>query len=104
MSTKKDSKAYLLEVYRRNTTRTLNDVRRGLVNEEDLDKLQNFIQTSLALMDLVSLPVFRQAERNAELLGFLKGNPIILDPKKVPKLDMDSIVQQAQQQMEISNE
>jgi hypothetical protein len=36
-------------------------------------------------MQLVSVPTFRQAQRNAELLGFLKGgHEVVLDPKKQP--------------------
>ena len=108
MSTKKDSKPYLLEVYRRNNTRVLNDIRRGMVNEDDMDKLQNFVQTGLALMAMVDVKTFRQAQRNAEIAGFLhaEDHEVILDPKKQPPLeskidlDMEAIVKQAQQEMD----
>lgn len=100
----------LIEIYRSNAMRTLKDVRCGLVNEVDLDKLQNFVQTSLALMSLVSVSTFRQAQRNAELLGFFKGYgdhgcyEVVLDPRKQKnvelELDMDSVIEQAQQEME----
>jgi uncharacterized protein YjgD (DUF1641 family) len=78
-------RSQLLEIYRTNSMRTLSNIRQGLVNELDVDQLQNFLQTSLALMQLVSVPTFRQAQRNAELLGFLKGgHEVVLDPKKQP--------------------
>jgi hypothetical protein len=37
-------------VFRRETMRTIRDIREGDVNEEDIDKLNNFIQFCLALM------------------------------------------------------
>lgn len=124
MSTRKDSRKkatsgtheiprdQLVEVYRQNTMRTLRDVRKGMVNELDLDKIQNFVQTSLALMQIVSVDTFRHAQRNAELLGFFKGGDaqVVLDPKKqrqdIPvldlnlDLDMDSVVKQAVHDLE----
>lgn len=74
----------LVDLFRLNSMRTIRDIRRGIVNEEDVDKLQNFLQTSFALMLLVKVETFRQAQRNAEIVGFLKGtdSSVILDPKK----------------------
>jgi hypothetical protein len=110
MSTKKDSrgKDHIIGLYRKNTIRTLNNVRRGLVDEQDIDRLHNFLQTSLALMAMVPLQTFRQAERNAEIAGFLhedSDTEVILDPKKQPliDLDMDSVIDQAVQQLKDSN-
>jgi hypothetical protein len=102
-------RSQLVEIYRSNSTRTIREVRKGLVNELDLDKLQNFIQVSLALMELVSVDTFRQAQRNAELLGFFKGGDaqVVLDPRKqnpdepelVLDLDIGAIVEEAVHQM-----
>jgi hypothetical protein len=97
----------LLEIYRTNSMRTLSDVRQGLVNELDVDRLQNFVLASLALMQLVSVQTFRQAQRNAELLGFFKGHEVILDPKKqsvVLDLDMDSVLKVAQQDLNLAQQ
>lgn len=74
----------LVEIYRANAMRTVRDIRHGIVNEEDIDKLQNFIQTALALMQKVPVEVFRQSQRNAEIIGFISGKDtsVVLDPKK----------------------
>jgi len=61
----------LISVYRHNAMRTIRDIRKGIVNESDIDKLQNFVQTSLWLMGHVSVETFRQAQINAELGHFL---------------------------------
>ena len=95
-------RSQLLDIYRTNSMRTISNIRHGLVNERDVDMLQNFLQTSLALMQLVSVPTFRQAQRNAELLGFFKGQEVVLADYKQPKLDldMDQVIERAQQEME----
>lgn len=96
----------LVEIYRQNAMRTLREVRKGMVNEVDIDKLQNFVQVSLALMEIVSVDTFRQAQRNAELLGFFKGGDasVVLDPKKQRpdielNLDIGAIIEEAVLQM-----
>jgi hypothetical protein len=99
----------LVELYRQNAMRTLREVRQGLVNELDVDRLQNFVLSALALMQIVSVDTFRQAQRNAELLGFLKGGDaqVVLDPLKQKKqqqfppldLDMNAVVSEAVLQM-----
>jgi hypothetical protein len=101
-------RSQLVELYRQNSMRTIRDVRRGMVNELDVDKLQNFLQVSLALMELVSVSTFEQARMNAELLSFFKGGDtsVVLDPLKqkkqeFPPLDLDigAIVEEAVLQM-----
>jgi hypothetical protein len=64
----------LISIYRHNALRTLGEIRKGIVNEADIDKLQNFVQTCLWLMGHVSVETFRQAQVNAELGHFLTGN------------------------------
>ncbi len=98
----------LIDIYRSNFMRTIRDIRSGLVNEVDVDKLQNFLQTSLALMAMVPVQIFEDAKRNAELNSFLRetdvDNRVVLDPKKQPvidntPLDMDAIIGEATKQM-----
>lgn len=98
----------LIDIYRSNFMRTVRDIRSGLVNEVDIDKLQNFLQTSLALMAMVPIQIFEDAKRNAEINSFLResnvDNRVVLDPKKQPKihdaaLDMDAIIDEATKQM-----
>ena len=45
---------------------------KGEVNEKELEKLQNFVQFSLALMQLCGPQKWAQAKMNAELMGYLK--------------------------------
>lgn len=74
----------LVSVYRHNSMRTIREVRKGIVNETDIDKLQNFVQASLWLMEHVSVELFRQAQLNAELGHFLTPNDedreVVLNP------------------------
>lgn len=74
----------LVDIYRSNSMRTIRDIRKGIVNEEDVDKLQNFMQVAVALMQRVSVETFRQAQRDAEIGGFLGGREtsVVLDPRK----------------------
>lgn len=63
--------AELRRHYRRNVNRVLNDIRNGKVSELDLDKLHNFCQDCFMLMSKVPEPVWRKAEKDAELAGLL---------------------------------
>lgn len=51
-----------------------NSIRNGTVDEEELDKLYNFAQFSLALMQLCGPQKWAQAKMNAEMMHYLKGN------------------------------
>ncbi len=52
--------------------RTINDIRSGVVNEEDIDKMQNFILFALALMLMEGDKKWARAKLNAEIMSFLK--------------------------------
>lgn len=52
--------------------RTLREIRDGTVAEEDLDKLQNFVQFSLALMLMEGDKKWARAKVNAELMNLMK--------------------------------
>ena len=54
-------------------TQVFASIRRGEVDEEELEKLQNFVQFSLALMQLSGPQKWAQAKMNAEMMNYLKG-------------------------------
>ena len=54
------------------TTRVFNSIRNGKVDEEELEKLQNFVQFALALMQLAGPQKWAQAKLNAEMMYYLK--------------------------------
>lgn len=50
----------------------INSIKSGTVDEEELEKLQNFAQFSLALMQLCGPKKWMQAKMNAEMMNYLK--------------------------------
>jgi hypothetical protein len=57
---------------RREAMRTIGEIRRGSVNKEDLDKMQNFIMFALALMLMEGDKKWARAKMNAELMSYMK--------------------------------
>lgn len=57
---------------RREAMKTLRSIREGNVDEEELDKLQNFVQFSLALMAMEGDKKWARAKVNAELMNLIK--------------------------------
>ena len=47
-------------------------IHRGEVDEEELEKLHNFVQFALALMQLSGPQKWAQAKMNAEMMNYLK--------------------------------
>lgn len=47
-------------------------IKNGEVDEEEFEKLQNFVQFALALMQLCGPQKWAQAKMNAELMNYLK--------------------------------
>jgi hypothetical protein len=47
-------------------------IKNGEVDEQELEKLQNFVQFALALMQLSGPQKWAQAKLNAELMSYLK--------------------------------
>lgn len=68
-----DHKKYV-NLYRHHTMRVIKDVRRGVVNETDMDKLQNFVQMALALMDRSTVQDIDKAWRNSEAMSFIHAD------------------------------
>lgn len=63
-------KRRLVDAYRQGVHKvTFGIANEGTVDDEDLEKLYNFMQISLALMELVSLETIEQAQRNAEIMS-----------------------------------
>ena len=50
--------------------RVLADVRKGYVNADDLDMLSNFVQFSLALMQMEGPKKWALAKMNAEIMAY----------------------------------
>ena len=50
----------------------IESIRKGEVDEAELEKLQNFVQFSLALMQLCGPQKWAQAKLNAELMNYLQ--------------------------------
>lgn len=55
---------------RKEAMRTIRDIRSGTVNEDDLDMLQNFVQFSLALMQMEGEKKWARAKVNAEIMSY----------------------------------
>ena len=51
----------------------MESIRKGEVDEMELEKLHNFVQFSLALMQLSGPQKWAQAKLNAELMSLMKG-------------------------------
>ena len=58
---------------RKGISAVLNGIRNGEVDEIELEKLNNFVQFSLALMQLSGPQKWAQAKLNAEMMSYLKG-------------------------------
>jgi hypothetical protein len=54
-------------------TNVIESIRKGEVDEMELEKLHNFVQFSLALMQLSGPQKWAQAKLNAELISLMKG-------------------------------
>ena len=54
-------------------TNVIAGIRKGEVDELELEKLNNFVQFALALMQLSGPTKWAQAKMNAEMMHYLKG-------------------------------
>lgn len=55
-------------------TNVIAGIRKGEVDELELEKLNNFVQFALALMQLSGPTKWAQAKLNAELMHYIKSN------------------------------
>lgn len=74
-----------IKSYRSNVMRVIRDIEAGTVSELDLEKIRNFCQMSLALMDVVPMHVIQSAWRNAEILSFVN------EPTEDPATDTEVV-------------
>jgi hypothetical protein len=61
-----------VEHTRKEALRVVNDIRRGFVNEHDMDMLHNFVQFALALMQAEGPKKWELAKLNAELMALMR--------------------------------
>lgn len=69
--------------YRREIRRVIDDIGQGKVADVDLDKLNNFCMVALTLMGKVPEAVWRRAERDAEIRGWINGEVVDVHPEPV---------------------
>jgi len=62
----------VIDANRIGISQVFKSIRRGEVDELELEKLQNFVQFSLALMQLSGSTKWAQAKMNAEMMNYLK--------------------------------
>lgn len=58
---------------RREAMQTIHDIRTGAVDADQIDKLQNFLLFSLALMQMEGPRKWELAKINAEIMSFNQG-------------------------------
>jgi hypothetical protein len=61
--------------YRIGVMRVINSINKGEVEEEELEKLNNFAQFALALMEISGSEKWERAKMNAEMMNYLKEKP-----------------------------
>lgn len=59
-----------IKTYRHHVLRVIRSIESGTVTVEDLAKLRNFVQMSLALMEHAPMTQIQQAWRHVEILAF----------------------------------
>lgn len=63
---------YKVDHTRREAMRVMREIKSGAVSEIDLDMLNNFIQFSLALMQMEGSKKWARAKMNAEIMSLTK--------------------------------
>ncbi len=64
----------IIDGYRVGVMRVINNINKGEVEEIELEKLNNFAQFALALMQISGREKLERAKLNAEMMLYLKGN------------------------------
>jgi len=72
-----------IKTYRHHITRVMRAIEGGTVDETDLEKLRNFIQMSLALMETAPIHQIQGAWRHAEILAFTHNDVADADDHQV---------------------
>lgn len=63
-----------IDAYRSGVMRVINSINKGEVEETELEKLHNFAQFSLALMQISGRERWERAKLNAEMMMYMKGD------------------------------
>jgi len=63
----------VIDAYREGVMRVINSINKGEVKETDLEKLHNFAQFSLALMQISGPEKWARAKMNAEMMMYMKA-------------------------------
>jgi hypothetical protein len=63
----------VIDGYRTGVMRVINNINKGEVEETELEKLNNFAQFALALMEISGREKWERAKLNAEMLMYLRG-------------------------------
>lgn len=61
-----------IDAYRSGVMRVINSINKGEVEEAELEKLHNFAQFSLALMQISGRERWERAKLNAEMMMYMK--------------------------------
>ena len=64
----------VIDGYRTGVMRVINNINKGEVEEIELEKLNNFAQFALALMQISGRDKWERAKLNAELMQYMKEN------------------------------
>jgi hypothetical protein len=64
----------VIDGYRTGVMRVINSINKGEVDELELEKLHNFAQFSLALMQISGPDKWERAKLNAELMMYMKND------------------------------
>lgn len=62
--------SHYIKTYRTNVMRVMRDIEAGTVNLEDLEKLRNFCQMAVSLMETAPIHQIQAAWRHTEILAF----------------------------------
>ena len=62
----------VIDGYRVGVMRVINSINKGEVEEIELEKLHNFAQFALALMEISGSEKWERAKMNAEMMNYLK--------------------------------
>lgn len=63
----------VIDGYRTGVMRVINNINKGEVEEIELEKLNNFAQFALALMEISGREKWERAKLNAEMFMYLRG-------------------------------
>ena len=100
-------KEAVVAAYRTGAMNAMRNLRAGSIEELELDKLQNFVVTACAMMELVSLSTFREAQRIAEMRSLIHNaseEAVIMDPRKLAITGLVNVAEKALRDPDVAAE